>query len=86
MLTKIKNGLTLRLFPFILYFMAVRKENADEVCFDLSQAAKQIANIRFDPRQQRSRLRISALIPTEIRKKVFIYGNKRNSDIIGKLG
>ena len=86
MLTKIKNGLTLRLFPFILYFMAVRKENADEVCFDLSQAAKRIANIRFDQRQQRSRLRISALIPTEIRKKVFIYGNKRNSDIIGKLG
>ena len=86
MLTKIKNGLTLRLFPFILYFMAARKENADEVCFDLSQAAKRIANIRFDPRQQRSRLRISALIPTEIRKKVFIYGNKRNSDIIGKLG
>ena len=49
MLTKTKNRLTLRLFPFILYFMAVRKENADEVCFDLSQAAKRIADIRFDP-------------------------------------
>jgi len=72
MLTKIKNRLTLRLFPFILYFMAVRKENADEVCFNRGR--------------QRSGLRISALIPTEIRKKVFIYGNKRNSDIIGKLG
>ena len=31
MLTKIKNRLTLRLFPFILYFMAVRKENTDDV-------------------------------------------------------
>lgn len=50
MLTKIKNRLTLRLFPFILYFMAVRKENADEVCFDLSQAAKRIANIRLTSR------------------------------------
>ena len=56
MLTKTKNRLTLRLFPFILYFMAVRKENADEVCFDLSQAAKRIADIRFDPGQAAKRI------------------------------
>lgn len=77
MSTKVKNKLTLWFFPFILSFMAVRMQHCKKIFERRSRSGlpESFEVMSQDDAYER-----------KVGKKVLIDGNKRNSDIIGKLG